>query len=453
MRLAIAGASGYVGRTLVSHLAEQGHDVVAIGRRLDALPAGERIVRAAVDVADADALAGALTGVDAAYYLVHSMAGPSFERRDAELARAFAHAAAEARVGRIVYLGALGGGELSRHLASRHEVGAALASTGVAVVELRAAVILGAGSISFEMLRYLVERLPAMVCPRWVRTRIEPVAERDVFAYLVRALGVEPGVYEIGCGEVTSYRELMDIYTGERGLRKRLILNVPLLTLRLSSYWVDLVTPVDRRVSHTLIESLASEVVVSDHARTRAAFGNAPTPLPAAVRAALDDQLAQISGDLLDRAPGLRDGVYTVRLMYPIDRSAAEAARRQLADVGGDLRWYGLPWAWRLRLALGNLLGEDNRLARPSRLEPEVAADWWTVDRASGNELVLRSRAWVTGESWLGYAVREDSSLVQAAAFRPKGIPGLLYWKLLRPIHATVFRAMARSRVKRAREE
>ena len=219
MRAAIAGASGYVGRTLASHLAEHGHDVVAIGRRLDALPAGERIVRAAVDVADADALAGALTGVDAAYYLVHSMAGPSFERRDAELARAFAHAAAEARVGRIVYLGALGGGELSRHLASRHEVGAALASTGVAVVELRAAVILGAGSISFEMLRYLVERLPAMVCPRWVRTRIEPVAERDVFAYLVRSLRVEPGVYEIGCGEVTSYRELMDIYTGERGLR------------------------------------------------------------------------------------------------------------------------------------------------------------------------------------------------------------------------------------------
>ena len=139
--------------------------------------------------------------------------------------------------------------------------------------------------------------------------------------------------------------------------------------------------------------------------------------------------------------------------MYPIDRSAAEAARRQLADVGGDLRWYGLPWAWRLRLALGNLLGEDNRLARPSRLAPDVAADWWTVDRAAENELVLRSRAWVTGESWLGYAVHEDSSLVQAAAFRPKGVPGLLYWKLLRPIHAPVFRAMARSRVKRAREE
>ncbi|HEX4866538.1 MAG TPA: NAD(P)H-binding protein [Acidimicrobiales bacterium] len=238
MRIAVAGASGYGGTKLVPRLAAAGHEVVALARSVDSIRPGDEIEARAVDIEDATALTAALQGVDAAVYLVHSMAGGAdFAERDRQLAATFAAAAATAGVRRIVYLGGLGGGDLSDHLASRHEVGETLASGAVPVVELRAAVILGSGSISFEMLRYLTERLPAMVCPRWIRTRIQPIAEVDLLAHLERSLdgAVAPGVYEVGGPDVTTYREMIAAYARVRHLRPRGIVDIPLLTPGLSA--------------------------------------------------------------------------------------------------------------------------------------------------------------------------------------------------------------------------
>ena len=271
----MVGASGFVGRALSLALAPT-HDVVAISRQAPTIPGTDG---RSVDVADAAELKDALAGCQVGYYLVHSLGTGDFRSRDRQLAEGFGRAAAAAGVGRIVYLGGLGRDPESEHLASRQEVGAALTSGGVPLVELRAAVVLGAGGISFEMLRYLTERLPLMVCPRWVRTAIQPVALADMIRYLVGAIDVEPGIYEIGGADVTSYRDMIAAYAEARGLRPRHIVDVPYLTPRLSSYWLDLVTPVDRRVSHALIESLVTEVIVEDRARTDRAFGIEPMGL------------------------------------------------------------------------------------------------------------------------------------------------------------------------------
>lgn len=451
MKIAVLGASGFIGRRLVPLLTAEGHHVVAIGRNAATLPIGDGVEAVAVDVADETRLADALAGAEAVYYLVHSMAGGDrFVRRDRALAESFARAARRAGVRRVVYLGALGHGDLSAHLASRQEVGAVLHDAAPGFVELRAAVILGAGSISFEMLRSLVERLPAMVCPRWVRTQISPVAVADMLRYLVGALAVTPGIYEVGIARATSYREMMDVFARARGLRPRLILDVPLLTLTLSSYWVDLVTPVDKRVSHALIESLAHEVIVRDDGRTRDAFGFDPMPLDDAMLAALDEQLHAISDGLLDLSAGSTDGVHVVRIEHPIPAADEAGARADLAEIGGDLHWYGLAWAWWLRLTLGRLVGERWSLGRPKMLEPGTAVDWWEIQAAGPGLIALRARWWGSGDAWLGYRVR-DGRFRQVAAFRPRGIPGLLYWGLLRPVHGMVFRGMARHRLTRAR--
>lgn len=272
-RVAVTGANGFVGARLVPHLAGRGAVVHAVVRGAPTVEARRGVEVHVADVADVAVTTTALSGCEVAYYLVHAMAGGSgFAARDRALARSFARAASAAGVGRIVYLGGLGQGHLSEHLASRQEVGRVLGSTGVPVVELRAAVVLGAGSISFEMVRYLTERLPVMVCPRWVSTATQPVALGDLLAYLTEASGVAPGVYEVGCPDATTYREMMETYARVRGLRRRLIMKVPVLTPTLSAHWVDLVTPVDRAVSHALIGSLTNEVTVRDRARTDAAF-------------------------------------------------------------------------------------------------------------------------------------------------------------------------------------
>jgi len=445
MIVAIAGASGFVGQALTGRLLDTGHDVIALARSVTSVCAGARVM--AVDVGDEDATARALTGVDAAYYLVHSMAaGGGFRDTDLRLANSFGRAAARAGVGRIVYVGALGTAPSSAHLASRHEVGAALAAAGVGVVELRAAVVFGSGSISFEMLRYLTERLPAMVCPRWVRTRIQPIALVDLLAYLEQSLNVAPGVYEIGGADVTTYRQMISEYARVRGLRPRRIVDIPLLTPRLSSYWVDLVTPVDRAVSHALIESLGTEVVVVDADPARRAFSVTPMGVARALQVALDDQDEQVTRSLFAKGDGLIDGVYSVAVDVAIPLGAEAALVRDLGMIGGRLGWYGAAPAWAVRLFVGRLAGERLRRRRPDAVVPGALADWWRIARAEEGDLVLRSVGWAPGDAWLGYRIGAGS-LRQVAAFRPRGIPGFLYWKLLGPVHRVVFVRMARHRV------
>ncbi len=382
VNLTVVGATGFVGRLLVPHLAAADHRVTAVARRLPAdLEAGgatdPSVQALAVDVGDEDAVTAALEGRDAAFYLVHSMAGNDFRARDLELATAFGRAAARAGVGRIVYLGALGDDPSSEHLVSRQEVGTALGAAGVPVVELRAAVVIGSGSISFEMLRYLTERLPFMVCPRWVHTKLQPIAARDLLTYLERSLTVAPGVYEIGGAEVTTYREMIAAYARARGLRPRLIVDVPYLTPRLSSYWVDLVTPVDRRISHALIDSLVTEVVVRDPDHTASEFGIEPVSLSEAIRQALDDQETALARNLFTCPEGLHDGVYSTNVTAAIGPATHEAVRAELGEVGGRYDWYGVARGWRFRVLLGRLFGERFLLRRAPRATTTAPSERW----------------------------------------------------------------------------
>ena len=441
----MVGANGFVGRELTVALVAARYDVIAISRRAPEIDgAGGR----SVDVADEAALGTALAGCEIAFYLVHSLGGEDFRARDRQLAAGFARVASAAGLRRIIYLGGLGHDPESEHLVSRQEVGSALASSDVPVVELRAAVVLGAGSISFEMLRYLTERLPFMVCPRWVRTAIQPIASADMVRYLIGAIDVEPGIYEVGGADVTSYREMIAAYATARGLRRRRILDVPYLTPRLSSYWLDLVTPVDRRVSHALIESLVTEVVVEDRARTNAAFDIEPVGLADALSAALDEQALELDHDLLSRESGLQDGVYTVRVTVPLADATSTRLDADLERIGGSYSWYGLTRAWRIRALIGRLVGEYWNLSSAQALVQGATLDWWLVVRRGPGTLVLRAIRWLPGEAWLGWECREEE-LVQVGALRPKGITGFLYWKLLQPLHRRVFQALVRHRVAR----
>jgi len=448
MTIAIAGASGFVGRALTLRLLENNHDVLALHRSPKTPVASERSV--VIDLGDEVATARALANVDAAYYLVHSMAaGDEFRDLDLRLATTFARAASQANVRRIIYVGALGDAPSSAHLSSRHEVGVALRATGADVVELRAAVVFGAGSISFEMLRYLTERLPAMVCPRWVRTRIQPIALDDLLDYLEQSLFVEPDVYEIGGADVTTYREMIAEYARARGLRARFIVDIPWLTPHLSSYWVDLVTPVDRSVSHALIESLVTEVVVLNGARTSAAFSVVPMGVERALVTALNEQDNEVPESLFGRSSGQRDGVYTVLVSLAVPEGLDEALRRDLWNIGGKLSWYGAAPGWVLRLVLGRLVGERLRPRAPEVVALGAKVDWWRIAEIDDSHLVLRSDGWFPGDAWLGYRY-DEGYLQQVAAFRPRGIPGFLYWTLLGPIHRVVFHQMARHRIRRA---
>jgi uncharacterized protein YbjT (DUF2867 family) len=450
MIIAIAGASGFVGRALTVRLLENNHEVLALHRSVKTPVANERTV--VVDLSDKIATAHALANVDAAFYLVHSMAaGDEFRALDLDLATAFGRAASQAGVRRIIYVGALGDAPSSAHLSSRHEVGAALRSSGVDVVELRAAVVFGAGSISFEMLRYLTERLPVMVCPRWVRTRIQPIALVDLLDYLEQSLIVAPDVYEIGGADVTTYREMISEYARARGLHTRIILDIPWLTPHLSSYWVDLVTPVDRSVSHALIESLVTEVVVVNGARTQQAFSVVPISVERALVAALDEQDSDMANSLFTRRSGQRDSVHTVVASFAIPDGLEDSVRRDLKSIGGTLNWYGATPGWALRLLLGRLVGEKLRPQRPEALVPGSLVDWWRIAQINETQLVLRSQGWFPGDAWLGYRIHEGS-LQQVAAFRPRGIPGLIYWTLLGPFHRIVFNQMVRHRIRRASE-
>ncbi|MCU1686377.1 MAG: hypothetical protein JWQ81_7116 [Amycolatopsis sp.] len=451
-RVAIAGAGGYVGTRLAHHLRGD-RPVLALGRTLDHLPEGLGIERRSVDVSDVDATAAALRGCAVAYYFVHAMAGgDDFAERDREFARAFATAASNAGVERIVYLGGLGQGKLSKHLASRQEVGEILASGNVDTVELRAAVILGSGSISFEMLRYLTERLPAMVCPRWVDSVLCPLAEHDLLDYLEKAAAVPPGVYEIGGPDEVSYVDMMQAYARVRGLRRRRILRVPLLTPRLSAHWVDFVTPVDTSVSHSLIESLTNDVVVNDRAHTDAAFKVRPRGVSEALRLALDEQEERLEQTIFDQDGGLHDGVYVFRSGALLDLEARQDAQLDLQNCGGDLRWYGLAWAWRARILLGRLFGERLGLHHPTTLDRGEQVDWWTVREHGETVLVLATHRWFCGEAWLAYrtVTTPRSELQQVGALRAKGLPGWLYWRALWPIHLVVFRRMAERQAHRA---
>jgi uncharacterized protein YbjT (DUF2867 family) len=472
MRILIVGASGYIGARLFPRLLAGGHDLVLMSR--DARPLAARFPEATVvaaDLLEPSTLPAALEGVEVAYYLAHSMGAgeEAFAERDQRAARNFAQAAAGARVSRIVYLGGLGddSAELSHHLTSRHQTGAELARHGVPVTEFRAAVIIGSGSASFEILRHLTERLPIMITPRWVGTRCQPIGIRDVLDYLAAALD-HPDVtriVEIGGPDVLSYADMLRTYAHIRGLR-RLMIPVPVLTPRLSSYWVNLVSPVPARVARPLIEGLRNEVVVRDP-RPASTFALRPEPYVEALRRAIDrtdrhdvestwfDALAAPDSVSLSSLTS-REGMIIERRQRAVP-VAPETLFTEIERLGGDAGWPYANVLWRTRgLADRVVGGVGMRLSRrhPDHLRVGDALDFWRVEEVR-RPMVLRLRAEmkVPGRAWLQYeviATDAGSRVVQTAFFEPKGLPGLAYWYALYPVHGLIFRGTLRVIAERA---
>lgn len=498
--VAVTGVTGYVGGRLVPELLAAGYRVRAIARRPERLrgrPWYDAVEIAQADAAEPDQIRAALDGADVAYYLIHSLgSGRRFEQRDRHTALVFGAAAREAGVGRIVYLGGLTPDteDLSPHLASRTEVGEILLASGVPTTVLRAAIILGSGSASFEMMRYLTERLPAMTVPKWLDNRIQPIAVRDVLRYLVGSASMPPEVsreFDIGGPDVLTYRDMMQGYAKAAGLPRRLIVKVPVLTPRLSSHWVGLVTPVPSGIARPLVESLIHEVVCDEHDIAQ----YVPDPpeglisFPRALQLALARireadvttrwSSAGVPGAPSEPLPSDPDwaggSLYEDARSVEVDASPA-ALWRVLESVGGERGWYSWSLAWRVRGLMDRVVGGPGlRRGRrdPRRLVVDDAVDFWRVEEVQpGRLLRLRAEMRLPGLAWLELRVEPDGDtpeeqgdhdsarpadvsperwttpptrFAQRAVFHPHGLLGQLYWWAVYPFHGVVFGGMQRN--------
>jgi len=473
----LTGATGYVGGRLLLALESRGERVRCLARRPEALaqkvaPTTEVV---AGDVLDRSSLDAALHGVETAFYLVHSMGSKgSFEQKDRRAAESFGAAARQAGVRRIIYLGGLGRGdeELSSHLRSRQEVGEVLRRCGVPVIELRASIVIGSGSLSFEMIRALVERLPVMVTPRWVKVPAQPIAIDDLLGYLVAALDLptsESRVFEIGGADRMSYAEIMRVYARQRG--KRLwMLPVPVLTPYLSSLWLGLVTPLYARVGRKLIESIVHPTVVQDDVALRT-FAVRPVGVEEAVRRTLAGEEREFEAtrwsDALSSSGepqswgGVQFGTRRVDSRTILVDVPPETAFGPIERIGGETGWYAWNWLWRLRGFLDLLVGGVGmRRGRPSATTLHVgdALDFWRVETLEPNRrLRLLAEMKLPGRAWLELEVEpvegdpERSRLRQTAIFDPVGLSGRAYWYGLYPVHELVFRGMLRGIARAAR--
>jgi len=474
-RVLVAGATGYIGRRLVAELVAGDHDVRCLARTPEKLNAESWRPQVEVvtgDVLDPASLVAAFRDIDVAYYLVHSIGSQSdWRTRDRTAAENFRDAAARAGVEQIVYLGGLGddaGGALSPHLASRHEVGRVLAAGPVPLTELRAAVVIGSGSASFEMLRHLVEVLPVMTTPRWVETRVQPIAVRDVLAYLTGVFHNADAygqVLEIGGADVVTYHEMMDMYAQVAGLRRRVILPVPVLSPRLSSLWVGLVTPIPAALARPLIDSLVNEVVVHDRAIDQVVPHN-PIGCREAIKLALrrvgdfDVSTRWTDAELYGRNPAdpmpadpdwAGATLFTDRQVLRT-HATADALFREICSLGGERGWLVGNWLWSVRGWLDQLVGGVGmRRGRrdPTDLRVGDVVDFWRVEALEPQRLLrLRAEMRLPGDAWLEWSMtreHDEMVFVQRALFRPRGLSGRAYWYAVAPFHRFIFRPLARS--------
>lgn len=461
----LTGATGYVGGRLLPLLEARKQRVRCLVRQPQNLGDHENLASEVVrgDVLDPNSLKSALEGIKTAYYLVHSMGEcDSFEDRDRVAARNFAEAARDAGVRRIIYLGGLGDDDdqLSPHLRSRHEVGEILRESGCTVMEFRASIVIGSGSLSFELVRALVQRLPVMICPKWVGVQTQPIAVEDLLAYLVAALdweGDESRIFEIGGPDQVSYGDIMQEWARQRGL-KRWLISVPVLTPRLSSLWLGLVTPVYARVGRKLVDSLRNPTVIKDRSGLEE-FSVKPRGLREAIERALineDQELTQTRwSDALSSARGLRNWggvrfgnrIIDTRAVHA-DASPADAFA-PIRRIGGTRGWYFADFLWALRGWIDLLCGGVGiRRGRrdPEQLQVGDVVDWWRVEEYLPDRKVrLLAEMKVPGRAWLEFEVEPEgagASIRQTAIFDPVGLWGLLYWYVLYPIHVIMFRGM-----------
>ncbi|MEM9021695.1 MAG: DUF2867 domain-containing protein [Planctomycetota bacterium] len=461
----VTGATGYIGGRLVPRLIERGDTAVRVLVRGHEPILGrpwEGMVDVTVgDVLQPDTLAQALEGIDTAYYLIHAMgATGDFAERDRRGADNFGRAAKAAGVKHIIYLGGIQPDDdrlASPHLASRAETGRVLAEH-VPTTEFRAGPIIGSGSASFEMVRYLTERLPAMVAPKWINNMVQPIAVRDVLAYLLAAAEREPaGIVGVG-GEPLTFKAMMHGYAGVRGL-KRIIVPVPVLAPRLAARWVGFVTPIPNRLAVPLIEGVIRPLRVKND-KARKLF---PQIEPIGYQKAVELALGKIElGEIETRWSGSFDIGQTlqyadskgiVREVRRVEADcSAKALYRSFTSLGGENGYLSFNWAWRLRGMMDKIVGGPGlRRGRrhPDELLPGEAMDFWRVEEVEPNErLTLRAEMKVPGEAWLRWEACEEGGAVyleQTAAFRPRGLPGLLYWWSLYPVHLVMFTRMAKA--------
>lgn len=463
----LTGATGYIGGRLLTQLEAAGYRVRCLTRRPDELQSrlGPDTDAVFADMLDAESLRSAMTGGDVAFYLVHSMGlAENFEERDRAAARNFGDAARATGVKRIIYLGGLGDAGVadSPHLRSRREVGDVLRESGVEVIEFRASVVLGSGSLSFEMVRALVERLPVMITPRWVTVLTQPIGVTDLMQYLMAAIGHPTDgsrIYEIGGTDQVSYGDLMSEYARQRGL-KRMMIPVPFLTPHLSSLWLGLVTPLYARVGRKLIESLKVPTIVKDHA-ARQEFDIQPEGVTDAISRAIRNEDLEFAAtrwnDALSSSgeprawSGSRFGNRLIDSRILRVAVPPEQAFKPIERIGGKRGWYYATWLWRLRGILDLFVGGVG--LRRGRRDPEQlrvgdTVDWWRVEAIEPNRrLRLSAELRVSGRAWLEFEVEPDgegSIIRQTAIFDPVGLAGLAYWYASSPAHFFIFGGMIR---------
>ena len=458
----VTGATGYVGGRLVPRLLDNGYKVCCLAR--DASRLKNRWNNAEIfqgDVLDEGSLNNALKGIDTAYYLIHSMGGDDFSKTDVIAAENFARAAEKQNIKRIIYLGGLVSSDenLSKHLSSRQQTGETLRKFSVPVTEFRAGVIVGSGSLSFEMIRYLTERLAVMITPKWVNTKTQPIAIRDVLRYLIEALKVEKStgeIIEIGGENILTYKELMSIYAEVRGL-KRYFIKVPVLTPRLSSHWIGFVTPLPSRIAKPLVDGLKNELICKS-TKAKELFNFKPISYKKAVEHALKSNKEGKTETIWfsSYSSGIKNKVSPVHLKQiegmiiekrkTVVNASIDSTFKAFTSLGGKKGWYA-NFLWRIR-GYADLLFGGVGLRRGRRSETELLPgdplDFWRVEEIETNKLLrLRAEMKLPGKAWLQFQVEENSddssTLTQSAFFEPKGLWGLIYWYSVYPLHVINF--------------
>lgn len=476
----VTGATGYIGGRLLPRLLASGYHVRLLVRnpaQLQGRPWLDRVEIVQGDALDEEPLQASMQGIQTAYYLIHSMSSSEdFQVRDRQVACSFSQAARTTGLKRIIYLGGLGtpGQDLSPHLRSRHEVGRLLAESGIPLIEFRSAVIVGSGSAAFEMMRYTVEGLPVSLCPTWVDTRLQPISVRDVLDYLISALDLPSErvgahtIVEIGGADIVTYHDMLYEYARSRGLH-RIMFMVPFLPLKLCATWLHWITPISAPLAYSLIEGMRNEVIVHNDSAKKLFPAIQPrnyhTSLERALARLNADEVettwsdAQISatGDAVPVVLTTREGLLLERRQRQTGLDPA-AVFKVITGLGGKRGWLFVDWIWEIRGLIDRLFGGVG-IRRGRRHADELrvgdALDFWRVEALDIDRLLrLRAEMKVPGKAWLQFELLSQTPgnclLVQTAYFEPKGLPGLIYWYALYPIHGFIFSGLIRRIIRQA---